>query len=81
VGFVTLHRHIGVGQVGPSAGARHVHLREPEDPTERRQNLVMETVEHAEGVVLLRQLGVAGIRVAREEAASDGLAEQCCVDE
>ena len=69
-------RHAGVGEVGPPLGA-HVHLGELQDLAQRHQHLAAETMEHAVGVVLLRKVGVVRVGVPREEAAGDGLAEQC----
>uniref|UniRef100_A0A8R7V828 Uncharacterized protein n=1 Tax=Triticum urartu TaxID=4572 RepID=A0A8R7V828_TRIUA len=77
-GLVAAHGHrgdAGVGQLVPPLRA-HVDLRELQGLADRHEHLAAEAAEDAVAVVLVRELGVLGVGVAREEAAGDGLAEQ-----
>ncbi|WVZ68281.1 hypothetical protein U9M48_017240 [Paspalum notatum var. saurae] len=68
-------RHALVRQVVPLARA-HVHLRELEHLAQRHQHLAAEAVPDAVGVVPVGEAEVLLARLAREDAAGDGLTQQ-----
>ena len=59
----------------PTSGA-HVDLGELEHLAERHLHLAVEPVADAVGVLIVGDSEVLGARVAREDSARDGLAEQ-----